>query len=197
MASFSRTDLDKGGCDSATSTARIYVCTTCGKRYQRNAHLRRHEATRKSIKFCSISLLHYRAVFLALRTLLSHLPCSIPLNHSHLPPSSFSAQVYSLDHDALCGTSTLIPCSNLSQYCLTRLRLGQVPLPVLRQGVWTRVSSQSSSCHLLPTRLFNQINFSQRRVPKAHAQLHRKGRRQRGSRASPWTQTKGMRGLLR
>ncbi|OAA79149.1 Fungal transcriptional regulatory protein [Akanthomyces lecanii RCEF 1005] len=31
--------------DTATSSARMYSCATCGKRYQRNTHLRRHEAT--------------------------------------------------------------------------------------------------------------------------------------------------------
>ncbi|OAA70701.1 Fungal transcriptional regulatory protein [Cordyceps fumosorosea ARSEF 2679] len=30
---------------SAAAAARTYVCATCGKRYQRNTHLRRHEAT--------------------------------------------------------------------------------------------------------------------------------------------------------
>lgn len=28
-------------------TLKAYVCETCGKRYQRNTHLRRHEATRE------------------------------------------------------------------------------------------------------------------------------------------------------
>lgn len=32
---------------STIATIKAYVCTTCGKQYQRNTHLRRHEATRK------------------------------------------------------------------------------------------------------------------------------------------------------
>ncbi|KAJ6781406.1 hypothetical protein PWT90_02243 [Aphanocladium album] len=31
--------------ESAASATKVYACATCGKRYQRNTHLRRHEAT--------------------------------------------------------------------------------------------------------------------------------------------------------
>lgn len=42
-------DHDQGAPGDATVPAapRMYACATCGKRYQRNTHLRRHEATRK------------------------------------------------------------------------------------------------------------------------------------------------------
>jgi uncharacterized Zn-finger protein len=33
---------------AAAASAKVHICALCGKRYQRNTHLRRHEATRKS-----------------------------------------------------------------------------------------------------------------------------------------------------
>ena len=32
---------------AAVAASKQYMCMTCGKQYQRNTHLRRHEATRK------------------------------------------------------------------------------------------------------------------------------------------------------
>jgi hypothetical protein len=41
-------DMDPpNGQEARASAPKAYVCETCGKRYQRNTHLRRHEATRE------------------------------------------------------------------------------------------------------------------------------------------------------
>ncbi len=104
--------------DTATSSARMYSCATCGKRYQRNTHLRRHEATRKSCTTLPdlASKLVYRKGLVLVPARGAAVPSVLSTSkHVGVSPSSllysapyagvFLLYPFYFSHDSICGAS--------------------------------------------------------------------------------------------
>ncbi|KAK1720356.1 uncharacterized protein BDZ83DRAFT_630823 [Colletotrichum acutatum] len=67
-----------------------HTCAICGKQYQRSAHLRRHESTRRQSPCFLSSFLHPFGIASFVSTIypFDHTACPIPGDLAYFPPDS-------------------------------------------------------------------------------------------------------------